>query len=173
MPRRRPPVAHDAASPGQGGFTLIEIIVVVLIIGIVLALAVVNLQPGSAQHVQQESERLALVFEAARDEAIASGSQLGWSVNGRQYGFWRRQGSDWQAVNDDDSLRARQLPDDVMLDSISVNLQPLPPDGKLLFTPSGVNELFSLRLSSGETAYKLSSDVLGRIKVEQEVAHAP
>ncbi|MEW9899679.1 type II secretion system minor pseudopilin GspH [Chitinivorax sp. PXF-14] len=166
-------MAPDLIRPRQRGFTLIEIIVVVLIIGIVLALAVVNLQPGSSQHVQQESERLALVFEAARDEAIASGTQLGWSVSGHQYGFWRRQGGDWQPVNDDDSLRARQLPDDVMLDAISVNLQPLPPDAKILFTPSGVNELFSLRLSSGETAYKLSSDVLGRIKVEQEVARAP
>ena len=64
--------------PGQG-FTLLEIMVVLVIIGIVLSLAVVRLDPPADRQLQQESERLALLFEAARDEAIARSEPVAWS----------------------------------------------------------------------------------------------
>lgn len=153
-------------SPHRSGFTLLEILVVLVIIGIVLSLAVVRLEPSPQQALQQESERLALVLEAARDEAIARGEPIAWSHQGARYQFWRRQ-DDWLPLPDVDTLKARELPSGVAFGEIQVNLQRQGEDGKLVFQPSGVNELFRISLVGPQSRLELVSDVLGRVSLSQ------
>ena len=53
------------------GFTLIEILVVLVIIGVVATLAVVRLGPRDDELLKQEAERLALLLEDARVGELA------------------------------------------------------------------------------------------------------
>lgn len=155
------------------GFTLLEIMVVLVIIGIVLTLAVVRLEPPADRVLQQEAERLALLFEAARDEAIARSEPLAWSHFRGRHQFWIRRDADWQPLSGVDVLVPRELPAGISFGSIKVNLQLQGEDGKLVFQPSGVNELFQLQLQGEGSVFELSSDVLGRISVSRQDAAAP
>ncbi|MBV8657907.1 MAG: GspH/FimT family pseudopilin [Burkholderiales bacterium] len=150
------------------GFTLIEILVVLVIIAIIVTLAAVHFGPSDADRVQTEADRLSLLLESARDEAIAGGVTLGWSPDGQgAYRFWRQDASgNWMALDDNDALRPRSLPDSMHLADVKVNLAPLGIEGKLVFTPSGVNSPFSLSVGMGEVSRRLSADPLGRITID-------
>jgi general secretion pathway protein H len=60
------------------GFTLIELMVVVLLIAIASAVASLSLRDPAATRLEQEAARLAALFESARAEARASGIAVRW-----------------------------------------------------------------------------------------------
>ena len=66
------------------GFTLVEVLVVMVLVGITLALIGLNLMPDDGRTVRNEAQRLALLLEQARDEAVArEGDQCGRQPSGR------------------------------------------------------------------------------------------
>jgi general secretion pathway protein H len=124
--------------------------------------------PPADRQLQQESERLALLFEAARDEAIARSEPVAWSHFRGRHQFWIRKNADWQPLTGVDVLVPRELPTGISFGSIKVNLQPQGEDGKLVFQPSGVNELFQVQLLGEGGLFELASDVLGRVRVSRQ-----
>ena len=64
-----------ARMSGSAGFSLVELLVVMLIVGIASAAAVLAL-PGTGDDVRLSAERLAARAVAARDSAILSGRQV-------------------------------------------------------------------------------------------------
>ncbi|MDP2785168.1 MAG: prepilin-type N-terminal cleavage/methylation domain-containing protein, partial [Sulfurimicrobium sp.] len=64
----------------NSGFTLIEMLVVLVVIGIIVAMIGVNLAPDPRQSLDTEARRLALLLEQARDEAMSSGSSIAFSA---------------------------------------------------------------------------------------------
>ncbi|QDQ27972.1 type II secretion system protein GspH [Chitinimonas arctica] len=158
--RTRPP------SPRPLGFTLIEILVVLVIIGIIVTLAAVRFGGNDVDTLQREAERLSLLLESARDEAIVSGAPLAFQPGQRSYAFWIQKAPPlWEPINNDEVLRPRQLPDAVTMDGVQVNLQPLAPNGRLVFQPSGVNAPFALTLRTGDVTRRLVADGLGRLSI--------
>ena len=77
----------------QLGFTLIEILVVMAIVGIVVALAAVRFGMSDVDTLQREAERLSLLLETARDEAIGLGQPIGFSAQPGTYRFWQQDAS--------------------------------------------------------------------------------
>ena len=61
--RRLPPAGKTA------GFTLLELLVVMVIAGLMLGMVSFNAMPGERQVLQQEAQRIALLLQLARDEA--------------------------------------------------------------------------------------------------------
>jgi general secretion pathway protein H len=62
----------------QSGFTLIELMVVLLLIAVASAVASLSLRDPSATRLEQEAARLAALLESARAEARASGLAVRW-----------------------------------------------------------------------------------------------
>lgn len=148
------------------GFTLIEILVVLVIIGIIVTLAAVRFGGNDVDTLQREAERLSLLLETARDEAIASGASLGFSPAAHNYRFVKQDATaHWLALEDNEVLRPRPLPEVVSLENPRVNLQPLASDGYIVFAPSGVNAPFTLTLRAGDATRQLSADALGRVSL--------
>ena len=83
---------HPTRCPQQG-FTLVELLVVLVVIGITLGMTMVQLMPDNRAVLRQEAERLALLLENATLEAQASGQTLGWSGEASHYRFWKKNGS--------------------------------------------------------------------------------
>jgi type II secretion system protein H len=98
------------------GFTLVEVLVVVLIVGLLVSVVAVRLTSGTRQSLHDEALRLAALLAHARDEAIATGAPLAWQGSDAGYRFLRR-GPDrtWQPMDGDADLRARSLPAGVRL----------------------------------------------------------
>ncbi len=65
----------------QTGFTLIELMVVVLLIAIASGVASLALRDPAATRLEQEAARLAALLESARAEARASGLPAHWAPN--------------------------------------------------------------------------------------------
>ena len=148
--------------PDPRGFTLLELLIVLVIIGVVLSLVSVRLEPSASQKLEQEGQRLALLLESARDESVARSETLAWSHDGQ-----------WHSLDDIEQLRPRRLPDELQVAEVTVNLQRQDENGKLLFQPSGVNELFRIVLTGAGSQVELSSDVLGRVTSGKPQANEP
>lgn len=119
------------ARPRAAGFTLLEVLVVVTIIGILISMAVVSINVLGGDHeMDQEAGRLVAVLGEARDDAMLHGRDLGLRVDARGYDWLKYDSRTdrWVPIDDDIVLRARSLPEGVQLallvESRSVTLEP-------------------------------------------------
>jgi len=92
--------------PGSEGFTLIELMVVIALIGLATA-AVVWALPDPRGRLADEAERFAGRARAAHDLAIAGSRPVSLWVSPAGYGFDERRGGAWVAIGEK-SLRVAQ-----------------------------------------------------------------
>lgn len=104
---------HHLRQAMQRGFTLIEILVVMLIIGIMLVGAVLNsgLAYGD-RDLERERDRLLALTSHLRDMATLQNRDYGLHCfeGGYEFLVLDARSGQWQRDGRDDSLRARQLP---------------------------------------------------------------
>jgi general secretion pathway protein H len=102
------------AQPAAAGFTLIEILVVVLIIGVVAAgmLLAVTLT-GRDRPLEREGERLLDLMNYAREQAELQTREYGilFQDDGYEFLVYDVQRGVWRDVFEDDALGTRKLPD--------------------------------------------------------------
>jgi general secretion pathway protein H len=149
---------------GTAGFTLIEIMVVVLITGISAGLIYANIDGDPRRNIQREAKLLAGALEHAAALAQWRHQTLGVSAEGRTYRFWWRDPDDrWKPYVEDEVLAAHALPDGVSVMPTTYAGTPVPPDAILPFRPSGRNEPYVLVLASPGGRVVVAGDPLNRV----------
>ena len=130
------------------GFTLLELMIVVVIIGIVVIGAILSLgATGTDSALQQERDRLAALMAYTRERGamltLEYGIRLG--QHGYRFAFYDNRLAQWSAERVDETLRLRQLPSglrfrlqiegkDIVLDDKALQVSPVatpPADGVL------------------------------------------
>jgi general secretion pathway protein H len=111
------------------GFTLIEVMVVVVIIGVLVSFAVLSLGDGGKRDkLMEEGKRLAALIKLASDQAVLEGREWGVHVASDGYLFMFLKDGKWQEAAGDDLFRARQLDEGFTLtlrmDDVAVTLTP-------------------------------------------------
>ncbi|MGE0370290.1 MAG: type II secretion system minor pseudopilin GspH [Gammaproteobacteria bacterium] len=115
MIRRLSEAVRPRRVPGRGhGFTLLEILVVVLIIGIVLTLATLALRDDIDERLKTEARRLAALLTLASQETVLQGSEMAAVFTPQGYRFQVLEEDKWVDAGDA-VLRARQLAEDLTL----------------------------------------------------------
>lgn len=84
------------------GFTLLELLVVIVMIGIILSFATLSIhQGGYATQLAETSQRLVAVMTLASQEAIIQGQEIGIYFEKTGYRFYRLEMGDWQLQKSD------------------------------------------------------------------------
>ncbi|MFK7886198.1 MAG: type II secretion system minor pseudopilin GspH [Gammaproteobacteria bacterium] len=161
----------------QRGFTLIEIMVVVVLIGIAVTTIVVkfdfNLGP---KEVREEVRRFERLFQMAWEQAQIEGRSVGIEIDQSSFSFYsydplQRQ---WVGMENDEFFKTRELPDgiyfDLRMEDKDIELQTNDDDDtdidispQVLLLSSGEATPFNLYVESdtSDIAYELVVDVLG------------
>ena len=150
----------------QAAFTLVELLVVVVVVGVAAGLVVLNLGSDDRRVIESEATRLAGALEHAAASAQWRGTVLGVSAEGRGYRFWERAAGDrWTALTGDDVLAPRALPGALTVTPLTYSGAPVAADAILPLRPSGRNEPYSLALASSTWSAVVAADPLNRVHV--------
>lgn len=96
-PVRRAPCSN--ASHARDGYTLVEMLVVVVIAGILTGAVTMAMRPsGPAQANQRELDRLGASLEVLCDGALLAGSARGLRFHAQGYDFWQYRAGVWQPL---------------------------------------------------------------------------
>ncbi|HTH11412.1 MAG TPA: prepilin-type N-terminal cleavage/methylation domain-containing protein [Acidovorax sp.] len=82
----RPPVGGRCAAT-QGGFTLLELLVVISIIALATAGVGIAMRNSGQTLIEREAARLAALLESARAQSRASGTPVRWRADARGFRF--------------------------------------------------------------------------------------
>ncbi len=156
------------ATPGKDrGFTLIELLVVVAIIVVMVGLAGAQLMRGPADVVRDESERLALVLRAAREEAILQGRVFAFGAGRESYRFLRlERNGRLKAASGDDLFRPQRLPPGIVIEALQIEGAGEAAQDGVVFLPSGELPAFRIVLKSGSARWSVVGAPDGTIRAQ-------
>lgn len=101
----------------QDGFTLIELMVVVVIVAILFTYTTLAIRSDSAEDlIKKEAFRLERLIQLAMEEAILRGEEYAIEIHLDGYRFLRFTETQWLPLSDDKILRERELPLDMELE---------------------------------------------------------
>lgn len=157
MPTSAPGRSERAAAHG---FTLVELLVVLVLVGVLLAVVTLNVGGGADRALRFEAERLAQLMTLAREEAQVGGQPLRLMATADRYAFQVRNGREWRPVADPD-LRERRF-------EAPVQLRLQRPDGlnQIEFGRDAVDVPFTLRLARDGAVVTIQANGLGRFVVQ-------
>jgi general secretion pathway protein H len=100
------------------GFSLIELLVVVVIVGIVMSIAILSISlVGGDRAVRDEAQRVISLVEIAQDESLLQGREFGLEIMEGSYRFLELDplAGQWTEILGDETLRLRELPPEIEL----------------------------------------------------------
>lgn len=132
--------------------------------GIVVALAAVNLFPGDIEIGRRESGRLALALEHARDAAWFGGRPTAMTFEDGRMREWRLAQDRWSA----DASRDSTLEAGARVTSVYVDGQPLKAGERLVFLPDGLGIPFRVALEVRGLPWAIEGDAAGAVAVLEQ-----
>jgi general secretion pathway protein H len=171
------------------GFSLIEIMVVVTIIGIVMSVMVLSLSlVGDDREVHKQARRFMTLLDISQDEAMMQGREFGIELilDGYRFVEFDPASGQWAEIEFDDTLKLTRLPDgfelSLYLEDKRVLLEPepaklmyddrpgAPPNNyspQLLVYSSGATTPFDLTITRiyDQTLVQIEGDLLGNVEI--------
>jgi general secretion pathway protein H len=160
------------------GFTLIEIIVVVLIIGVIVSFASLALRRSADDVLQDEAERLALLLSTASDLAVMRSREYGLLLDEQAYLFLELGDDGWQTTAER-AFDLHELPEgfkltlrsegtDIVARRISEQSPAIEEDPQVLIMSNAEITPFEIEVSAfdTETRWRLGLDERGSVALE-------
>lgn len=146
------------------GFTLLELLIVMLIMGVVLGAVGLNAAQTNNQILQQDVQRLAALMQLARDEAIVKNRLIAVELDAKRYRFFIKNDNGWQVLQDD-VLRERIFklsPIEFSLLNGTSHIS----SWRLVFGRDPVDQPFVLALQYAQDTYSINTDGIGHFRVD-------
>jgi general secretion pathway protein H len=156
------------------GFTLVEILVVLVIMALIISIAVLSIgTTGRDQQLDEETRRIQGLVDLLHERALLEGRDFGLRIEPTAYEFvvYSADRDRWLTLTDESEFRRRDLPKGVTfeleLDSVQVVLKPIdktfstdepPPPPQVAIAASGEGTPFRLTLLRDATQARASVD---------------
>jgi len=154
----------------QRGFTLIEILVVLIVVGMLAALTIANMAGGSRQRELREQVReVYLLMQTASEQAVLNNRELGLMLEKRGYRFvaFEEETGEW-SPSSEQIFRFRSFPDWLLITAHLGNDTPRlasaredSPRPDVVFFSSGETTPFELEFTlvgNADTLHSITSD---------------
>ncbi len=143
---------------GRAGFSLVEVLVVLAIVGLMTGAAYLTMRPGS-DPARAMAEQMQVDLMRAETMAVTRGAFIGLRTSPEGYDFLIYQAGEWTPVDRRSSLRPRRLPGSVVL--VSAQVPVAASDAATAvpsywFDPTGANDIAMFALESGEARWRIS-----------------
>ena len=148
------------------GFTLIEMLVVLMIMGLFVGLVSTITQPDDRATLRLEADRLAQLLDFAAAESRLTGRSIAWTADESGYRVWRADDDGtWLQIRDSELLHARILPQGMAITDFRV--ENMPPQGsmRLEFAPQGSSLAFTVGMTLGSEHYAVTGSPVGDMRV--------
>ncbi len=137
-----------------------------VIVGITLGAVSFNAMPSNRQILQSDAQRIALLLQSARDEAIVRNRPVAFEAEADRYRFLIFEDNKWHVLEHDDLLREREFkhaPVTFLIDPPSLeHTTPL----RIIFGREPVGVPFNLTLSVDAVRVVIHADGIGHFAVE-------
>ncbi len=143
--------------------------VVVVLAGVMLALATVTAFPDDGAKLRTEGDRLAQLFMIAHDEAQLRGIPVVWEANDKAYRFVMRDGPRLVPITSDSTLRERAWSVEPMQITRADGSKAAPGESttvRLTFVRASAQDPVAIALTHGERRVIVRGDGLGRFEVD-------
>lgn len=165
--RSKPPIRRT-----ERGFSLLELLVVIVIIAVTAGFAILssNLGSGSAR-LDDEADRFSGLLDLLCEEAVLQQRILGVARLGEGYRFLERRGGLW-LDHEASIFRYRAMPEDMRIE-LSVAGRIVPPDPEpdevhIVCMPSGERSPFEMQMAAASDRVTLVGNELGDLTIERD-----
>ena len=155
---------HDAA-----GFTLLELMVVIVFIAILVSFIVPSININSGRQLSDAAERMVLLINLAQQEAVLSSRiwQVVFDGDEDSYTFQQYSGVEFDDVTMR-PLSGKHRVEDVSLNELELNGQIMSSNsGEVYLFPTGEQDPFRLVLKSGPHKYMVAMNPVGPAWMEE------
>jgi general secretion pathway protein H len=150
----------------QNGFTLLELLVVLVIMGIMLGAVSLNSMQSTKQRLQTDAQRISLLLQLAREEAIVRNRPTAFEVKDKGYQFLVLNENKWEKLEDLDTLRSRDFTyPETKLEIVS-NDQQSTSNLRIVFGREPVSRPFLMTLRVAEDQVTINADGVGHFVLE-------
>lgn len=162
----------NATLQSQRGFTLIELIVVILIIGLLLTMASLSVTTSSDKSLETEAKRFAALMKLASDETIMNSRPMAVQIGKQIYQF----NFGGEVESEDKIFRPREISDhihiNVVIEDEKINFDALDEDelANIYVFPSGEMTPFIVTFyQDNGAAYEITGDSYSNIEFVGQV----
>ena len=149
------------------GFTLLELMIVVALIGVLLGMVSFATGPNPARQARQQADAIVRLIEQLRDRAVLDGQEFGLRLSREGFRALRLNEQGWQPLS---ALQfwADEVQPQLMVDGYAVPLGADQGPAQLLMLSSDEISAFNLTLASEERHWlSLGSDGLGEVLIDE------